>query len=59
MSSMDRRQLLKSLASAPMAAVAINWTEAEAHAASAAAQAARQTAQASTPTVGQPFWHTP
>jgi gluconate 2-dehydrogenase gamma chain len=45
MAGMDRRQLLKSLASAPIAAVAINWTESEAYAASDAAQAARQTAQ--------------
>jgi gluconate 2-dehydrogenase gamma chain len=41
---MDRRQALRALASAPVAAAAITWTEAEVHAASQAAQQARQTA---------------
>jgi hypothetical protein len=45
MAELDRRQLLKTLASAPMAAVAISWTDTEAHAASEAAQAARTAAQ--------------
>ncbi|HEX5069193.1 MAG TPA: gluconate 2-dehydrogenase subunit 3 family protein [Vicinamibacterales bacterium] len=42
---MDRRQLLQALASAPLAAAAMTWTDAEALAASEAAAQARQTAQ--------------
>ena len=45
MPGMDRRQALKALASAPLAAAAITWTETEARAASEAALRARQTAQ--------------
>jgi hypothetical protein len=42
---MDRRAVLKALASAPLAAAAITWTEADAEAASQAAAQARQTSQ--------------
>jgi hypothetical protein len=45
MATMDRRDVLKALASAPLAAAALTWTEGEAEAASRAAQAARQAAQ--------------
>jgi hypothetical protein len=41
---MDRRQALQALASAPLAAAAITWTDADAIAAGQAAQQARQTA---------------
>ena len=44
MARMDRRQVLQALASAPIAAAAMTWTEADVHAASQAAQQARQTA---------------
>ena len=45
MPTMDRRQLLKAIAAAPMAAAAISWTEADVRAASRAADEALQTAQ--------------
>jgi len=45
MATMDRRQVLQALASAPLAAAAITWTESEALAASQAATQARQAAQ--------------
>jgi hypothetical protein len=45
MATMDRRELLKALAAAPLAAAAISWTEADVQVASQAAAAARQTAQ--------------
>jgi len=45
MPTMNRRQLLKAIAAAPMAAAAISWTEADVHAASRAADEALQTAQ--------------
>jgi len=45
MATMDRRQLLQALASAPLAAAAMTWTDAEALAAGQAATTARQTAQ--------------
>jgi hypothetical protein len=45
MATMDRRELLRALASAPLAAAAITWTETDAEAASQAAAQARQTAQ--------------
>jgi len=45
MADMDRRQLLRTLAAAPMAAAAITWTDADVLAASQATQAARQTAR--------------
>ena len=44
MATMDRRQVLRALASAPLAAAAITWTAADAEAASQAAAQARQTA---------------
>jgi hypothetical protein len=44
MGAMDRRQALRTLASAPIAAAAITWTEADARAASESARQARQTA---------------
>ena len=46
MSGIPRRQVLKALASAPMAAAAITWTDADVHAASDAAAQARQAAAA-------------
>jgi len=45
MATMDRRDALRALASAPLAAAAITWTDTEAVAASQAAAQARQTAQ--------------
>jgi hypothetical protein len=45
MPTMNRRQLLKAIAAAPMAAAAISWTDADVHAASRAAEEALQTAQ--------------
>lgn len=45
MAGMNRRDLLKALAAAPLAAAAITWTDADVQAASQAAAAARQTAQ--------------
>jgi len=44
MAGMGRRQAIKTLASAPIAAVAITWTQSEVQAASEAAQQARQAA---------------
>ena len=44
MAGMDRRQALKTLASAPIAPAAITWTEEDAHAAADSAWQARQTA---------------
>ena len=44
MAAMDRRQMLRALASAPLAAAAITWAEADVEAASQAAAQARQTA---------------
>ena len=45
MPTMDRREVLKALASAPLAAAALTWTDADVTAAGQAAEAARQTAQ--------------
>jgi len=45
MATMDRRDVLRALASAPLAAAAITWTETDVEAASQAAAQARQTAQ--------------
>jgi len=42
MATMDRRDVLRALASAPLAAAAITWTDADVEAASLAAQTARQ-----------------
>ena len=44
MATMDRRDVLRALASAPLAAAAITWTETDVEAASQAAAQARQTA---------------
>ena len=44
MPCMDRRQALRALAAAPVAAAAITWSEADVEAASQAAQQAKQTA---------------
>ena len=44
MATMDRRDALWALASAPLAAAAITWTETDIEAASQAAAQARQTA---------------
>jgi hypothetical protein len=56
MSRIPRRQVLKALASAPMAAAAITWTEADAHAASDAAAQARQAATAAKATYKPKFF---
>jgi hypothetical protein len=45
MAAMNRRELLRALAAAPLAAAAITWTDADVQAASQAAAAARQAAQ--------------
>jgi len=45
MATMDRRQLLQALASAPLAAAAMTWTDTQALAARQAATTARQAAQ--------------